>query len=353
MLPLAIAITWSPFNPMRLMEFLSLPAAPLPRRVCAILLDALRKEPGIGGDAWAQAWQKSVDYWKDALSDRVESNKLDRKLAKDIEAWTAWLDLGKFDPTIGMPAANASVICDRVRDWASGFSHSDDPLYRAAQKYSDAVKVAIEASGLKFISRPQMERMIDDALEPSLCVNIDNAERADWSVVDKPGQLWGPSDVVIWWNFVDTRRAVDSILWTEDERVDLQSCGVSLDPLGLECLRSGYAWRYPLLNARKQLILVMPRTNGGAAVYPHPVWHELAHSIRRADPNVQTKIQIKAEDILEGRRDRFGVCSLDLANVSIKLPPLHDRMWCIEPGTIQPRAVESFSGMNALISCPL
>ncbi|MDR6670217.1 hypothetical protein [Rhizobium sp. 1399] len=115
-LPLAFAAAWRPFDPRVLLDLLLLPRPPIDGWAASLLSRALSTEPGIGGRAWRQAW------------DKIETRLVERFTAKDaasaqkktetvLEDWRAWTETDSFDRRHGMPLADARAICGRVVVW--------------------------------------------------------------------------------------------------------------------------------------------------------------------------------------------------------------------------------------------
>jgi len=60
-LPLVLVNAWRLVDIHRLVELLALPISPVPRFAVRHLLDAVSREPGVGGDAWKQALSKIAE----------------------------------------------------------------------------------------------------------------------------------------------------------------------------------------------------------------------------------------------------------------------------------------------------
>lgn len=353
-LPLAIEILWSPVNPARLLEFLTLSQSPIPRSAAHFFKQALREEPGVGGEAWRQAWQTAEERWREKLTERdLTAEEVERKLADDLRAWKTWLSAGQFDPARGMPLQDAEQVCRHVQRWATRMGEArDDDLYRAAANHAGALGTALKESRLDSITKVQFERMIDATFEDGATLPGGGAEASLWTPVDHPGQVWAPCHTVLWWGFASRERVPVVRLWTDAERTDLRNAGVHLDSPGLSQLREGYSSRYPLLNAAERLILVKPNTIGGEPAVAHPLWHELGHWLQSCPERVHSKIFATAESIFSRAKSTFAGKELLMLPVQCGSPPEPRREWCIPAGKIQQRKTESFSSIDKLIRCP-
>ena len=53
-LPLCLSLIWEPVDPETLLDFLTLPVNPLPRRAASRLAESLSEQPGLGSDRWEE-----------------------------------------------------------------------------------------------------------------------------------------------------------------------------------------------------------------------------------------------------------------------------------------------------------
>jgi hypothetical protein len=335
------------------MEFLSLPASPIPRKISQIFIRALRAEPGIGGVRWHNSWEEAKSVWRETLARDDDSANVEKRVEKDIRQWHDWLDPPRFDHRIGMPKDAAIAICRRIEKWASKHLQiADDPIYSVAHEHASSVRSTIVASGLEQLTKIQLERIVDDAIEQSFCVSVDTAEAAPWSSIDKPGQIWGPCRSVIWWNFFDRSKAPKPNFWLNEEREALCQSGVNLEPVGGDQLSVFQGSLSALLNCTERLVLVRPRLTAGQPTSPHRLWHELGYWIRQSSPDLYAKLSVAAEKILDGTSPGLLQCPLGFEPTGTSTPPLPKRIWRIASGLRGMRTEESFTSIQALIGCP-
>ena len=106
-LPLSLALCWEPVNPQSLLDFLTLPVSPIPRRAASALASALAQEPGLGSGRWQAALEELCAPDKDP----------DRKLRGRLDCWL-------FCERVSVGESIASRLirarCGVVAQWAAG-----------------------------------------------------------------------------------------------------------------------------------------------------------------------------------------------------------------------------------------
>jgi len=211
-LPLAFETAWDPADARRLLELLIVPGAPIRPSIGQLFAEALRESPGIGGPVWQQAWAKASNRFHAVLeADETDAVAIDKALTDEESNWRAWLEPDRFDRDQGMPCEAAEAVCRRVQKWAQARAAvTDDIVYRYAADAATALVQVISISGLEKISKAQIDRMIDAVLADGIPHSVNVAEAAPWTVVDRPGGIWGPASAVLWWGFTDPGFAIAS-----------------------------------------------------------------------------------------------------------------------------------------------
>lgn len=111
--PLVLEMGWSPPDPQRALELLSLPRSPVPRGIAYRLTSALQEWPAVGSDAWQEALQDGLDELPDA--------KARSRIAKRLSTLFSQPDKDGRYP--------ASALKDRLSvlgDWAQGWANMGD-----------------------------------------------------------------------------------------------------------------------------------------------------------------------------------------------------------------------------------
>ncbi len=320
LLSLAFSVVWAPFDPQKLLELLLLPRPPISRWAARLLAGALSREPGLGGTAWATAWE-AIEA---GLAERNGGEVDERTTAE----WRTWMEVGLHGRSTGMPAAAAAAICDRVRRWALATDGGRrDPLLLCAVGAADALSRAFGALGRSPVTATQVEGMIDLAITEGLSDPARFAEEGDTRSVTRPGAVWDRASRLLWWGFSGDAR-VSRQPWTNAEVAALAEMGCEVEPEASSRRREAAHWDQAVHAARGGLVLVTPSLDGSTEATSHPLAHRIAPVLagggRRA-------VSVIAESLLErgsihmagrevGRRPEADI-RLPEARASWALPP--------------------------------
>lgn len=341
-LPLVLANYWEPFSAQRLLEFLSLPKAPVRRKIRSLFADALREHPGILGPKWNHALQEAFK-----LSD-----------AKDLDAFKTdlnfWFGTEKrYRPDDGLPVGLISEICSKLSKWAGQEGGTnDDVLMLKASFIFDDFKQTVEMTAQPLITEAQLNRILDSTVGEGL-EGLDSFSQATpWSLVDIPGQIWGEADTIIWWNFTSNGVSPLHIPWSKDELGDLKNLGVSVLSTKQARLLESSSWRNVIKWAGQTLILVKPSSIAGESVDPHPFWDEINYLL---NPNTGNPDLLIFDASRLWKQSSVSFLGRDLSRKAVDTitTPQALEQWQIQPGQIQGKSKESPTGMGKLISCPL
>ncbi len=355
LLPLTFEILWKPFNPVRLIEFLSLPDCPVPRKMSYYLIEAIRIEPGIGGPAWKQAWALAMENFRNFLiNQNIDTTKIVDIINEELKECKRWLDVARFDPFVGIPANEVIAICRRLAKWESiKAEKNDDNLLRVAAAQADAIARSIAECSLPLLAKVQLERIIDDAFSDGVSISGGGAEAAAWAVVDKPGQIWSRAKKVLWWGFVGGEERGAKQFWTANEIDELSESNIHMDPVGLDKLRNFDSSMRALQNTCTQLLLIKPLTMSGRPAHPHPFWPQLQVWLKQSSPEVRKKIVLNSGDFLSNKHEAESAGrKLQLNCIELKEPIVPKRNWSTLPGAIKAPKQESFTSMDLLLRCP-
>lgn len=324
-LPLTLSLAWSPPDPQRALELLSLPVSPVPKGLADRLVRSLHDYPAVN----SPLWKSHVARWLEAIEDEEARARLQERLG---------VLFGDGVAEERYPVDEIRKRCTLLSKWARGRMAGDEkPEWFAVLSQVQNLQRLIDLSGLDRFTAAQMRRLIEDATRQAPNTSRREA-RAGLHALERPAGIAGPARRVVWWNF--TRDAVDSpesMPLSREERRGLSEAGVILPDPAEEALRAAARWYKPIFFARGDVILVCPRFGeDGAEAFPHPLWDELSAS---ADGrNIREKGGLA--DLVPREKRTF-----------IPLPgPVHQ--WCVKPEAIGPRDKESPSSLNKFISCP-
>lgn len=268
LLPLYLRLQFLPFSPETLRQFLLLPTSPLSRGLRRRLLNALRFEEF---SPEADSFSSWPERWRSAF---LRNGVTDEKLTKQIRWFCPQRRVlpapeasdGCTPETPGIPSAALAEAAEALAEWAEKQPAAE--LKKTAElcrRLSD-----IARDGKKTLSAPELEKILDAV--------IGSGERSPgsppalpWCVLNDPGQLWGPADTVIWWDFTDDGSSVrESSTWSDEERRWLEKQDRPLCCAATERRARTLAQLNPFLFGRR-VITVEPRFHGREKSSPHPL----------------------------------------------------------------------------------
>lgn len=354
-LPLVLDNSWLPFNPIVLIEMLSLRQAPISGYIARHFASALQLEPGTGGEEWQLAWRRAKASRLDVL---IKNGKTDTEaeaiLERDVNEWKKWLEPERFNPESGVPIDHILKLCAQVQRWALARQDTaDGDLFVKAAEEAASLSNALSATKLATISKVQLDRILDAVCGEGLALPGAGAEASTWTPLDNPGQIWAAADTVIWWGFVSSLNPSPRSVWTNTERNQLAAQGIEIELPHFPTLREAQSWRNPVLNARRQLLLVTPRSVAGEHTASHPVFHEFSELFPQKRDPAGDAIVYRADSI-------FDMPEVPFAGTLLTRKPLHyfglptqTRIWKVAESVVKRRQRESASSLERLFGCPL
>lgn len=355
---LALKNAWLPVNPQLLLEILTSPSSPIPRWAGRHFVNALQQRPGIGGESWHRARNKAEEEMQARLEQEgLAPAKAARKLKRFQAELDFWLGGQRYDPQTGMPAREARKICAEVaRLAAARGGHSGEQLLISAMSQAMDLGEAIKACGLENITRPQLNRMVDEVLRFGGSTPGLEPEAAQWHSVKSPGQVWSGAQTIVWWRFLEQTPSHAAHVWTRSERKALADAGVHLEEMQTQRLRQAGFWRRPVLLAGQRLLLVMHRTEAADKTALHPLWDEIKQAVAPRDAD-ERLITVEAGQLRTREQVTFGPQpDARVMKRSRLLPqtlPQARPSWDIPANMVGFRPRESASSLEKLLGCPL
>ncbi len=331
-LPLVLAMQFSPRDPEVALELLTLAVTPVPWAVRRRLIDRLKQAPGVGGPGWQEAVEAGLEEHQQ------------RHPEADIVKVRA--RIGMFipdDAPAQRTAAELGVVVEEVAAWARGRgAQSDDPILMAAAGTAGrlAEMLASLDSSATF-DRNRAAQLHDVAVGSGVALPV-QAEAGAPPCTPEPASLWRSVDQVVWFGAVEgVAELPREIAWTPDELEALAKLGLSRDSLARcrDVEQSG--WRRAVLAAKRQLTLVSWAYEGIEPISEHPAFDLLEAAVSKGglDP-----IRVGLERHLEA----------DKRVVSVSPAPIRSRrpLWNVNATAALERSW-SASSIEALIDCPL
>lgn len=337
-LPIALRLCWKPVDPAVLLDFLTLPISPIPRRAAGRLSSALTQQPGLGSEAWEHARAELLS--EEADPEGALKARLDK-----------WLDVERVAWGEPLPAELVATVCRRVAQWAMGRAASldDAPELQAALRYAggQASTVCELVEGLGHpIAEPQLLRILESTLGSGVPVRPHRALAGSPKLVSSFADVQRPFRRCIWLGLATA--GLPSCRWTKAELDALAAIDVVLDDgtKSVEALRQ--AERRGLARITESLLAVsVPDDEDGR---PHPLWLQVQSSLSKA--GVEEPLAL--EDLLE-RGDTEALSPWAIASSLRALEPPQPLRIFWDPAPARPwdRQRSSASSLESRLGCPL
>jgi hypothetical protein len=336
-LPLACELLWEPLNPTALLQFLSHPVGPLPRRIREKLAGTVASVPGIGSNAWQDAITAS-------LADEEDSKR--KKLTAELRYW---LDSPRSSPQAGIDSSTLSERARKVADWLQASREAGDDLARKTL-YNIALNQTLEfigaierlkVHGRDLLTQDNVRRLIEDVRGSGAPITDRCAEviRGQSRVLraDHAGAFAELAvDNLIWWD-CHANDHVQRWPWSRTERSALAAEGVHLHAEDAQLEWLGKAWLRPVLSARQRCVLILHDDSKRS----HPIWDQIT-SLTEGLP----VLQVASEDTAT----QLGVA---VDRMQAQTLPGKVRWWQLPATLALPkRDTESYSSLDAYIHSP-
>ena len=316
-----------PFEPEILRQFLLLPASPVDKETAQAFLRALNRCEAAGSRDprfWPYKWRGELFREGKALP--------------EAEAAAGWLFPKNTPESDNIPGKNIRTLCSELKEWAWKAANDCPELAKTAELCTRMTDAAEKKKGL--LTRLEFDKMLASVLGEG--EKEGQREAMPWAVLTDPGQLFGPADTIIWWDFSDTGSALrDSVHWTKDE---LAWMGKDA-PENIDAQRKALtqAWDAPFRFARKELILVTPRMKKGEPVSEHP-----ALTSRKGLP----LHKVDAAEVL-GLNHGKELPALWTLEKQSTAPQPEARFWQEDDGRPQPLPTKVYpSTVDKMLECP-
>lgn len=347
MLLLALRLFWKPIDPRALLEFLTHPVCPVSGLLRRRLADAVAESPGIGGPRWQAAVAETEESTrKDKRLTAAERQEGLERVERDLKDWVV---VAQFDAA-SAAGSTLSECCARVARWAVARAGTAEVEPSERSQFLALAALSSEMADLlraqNTVSRSQVERLLHQVTASGWPGDSSPAELGHVHRVVHPGAVSEPADLVVWSDFSEPP-APPRPPWTLRELEQFRVHGASFPSAETVAERESAAWLRPVLSARKQVVLVLPRKRAGEPVARHPLHARLLSLIDSEEaslPVVDLDRALAAGQVAE---------PFQFSQVEHRpLPPLQ-RWWRLgSPGLLGPRTEESYSSAEKFIYSP-
>jgi hypothetical protein len=243
-------------------------------------------------------WNEAIAAAKDRVCEREKGNVAARKeaLGRIDDELSAWLLVSQFEGNEEAAGKILSECCARVARWAAARAGVTSATSEERNQFLVLAALGSELAELLQqtlkVTRSQLERLlhqISDGGWPSGPA----AELGHVHRVSNPAAIREAANMVVWWDFSEPALPLRPP-WTQQETQQLKGHGVSLLTPEMAAARENQLSLRPLLAARQQLVLVVPRQRGGNRVARHPLQARLLSLLEGKNPSLPT-IDLDAE----------------------------------------------------------
>jgi PD-(D/E)XK nuclease superfamily len=345
LLPLAFEILWLPLDPNALLQFLTHPVGPMPRRLKSRLADVVSKHPGIGGTQWHT---EINDYIEELRTTNTESAD------KLLETIQSWLHTPRYAPDPGMPVSDAINHATLVADWLlwknSQTEDNDRKLYALAHRQAmDLLNALRELSnGSHSTITREALRMLFKRVRGSGMGLVDKGPETTGSgnpvhASENPATVLSTRDLVIWWG-LDMPTIGSRAPWLPSERRVLESNGVVLWSQDNQLSQQASTWIRPILAAKQQLVMIHHETTA----QHHPIMDLIMAKV------LQLPQQSLNDILVRGEGTRLNDLELSCAGEVLPSTPLpgKERWWQLNGADLPRRENESYSSLDKFINSP-
>lgn len=345
-LPLVIQMGWSPADPARALELLTLPVSPVPKAIRWRLVAALQQWPAVDSDDWRKALKDGLDKEKDAKRRKSLTERLDVLLKPSVPVGQLYPipEMNRRTSTLmawlhGMAVQNDNP--DKL-ETPPGIASLADDLTAAIIQCGTFIRL-LDLMQLKTLTQPQLQRVLD-AATGSVPAIPRFAAQAGLGCVTRPGAIGGPAQRIVWWNFTrDSAPRPQSLPLTRFETQALAAAGIDLLEPAQVATNLNTRWSRPLRFAESALMLVCPRYgDAGEEQHPHPLWDQIV-----ANASATSKLRV-----LEVDQPIFAKTPQRKKHELLTAPRPRIK-WHLPKGmTIPPRETESPTAAGGLVGCP-
>lgn len=341
-LPLSLALCWQPVDPQCLLDFLTLPIGPIPRRAANILANALTVEPGLGSSEWQAGFDKLTS----------SENDPDGKLRTRLEEW---LFCDRVNQNSAIPTRLVRDRCAAVAQWASGLAIAmeaeEDPqlllihALRIAAGQATLLGELAQSQGSE-LSEPQLSRLVEEALSIGVEA-VGSIESAGGPIrVRSLSEITDPCFRIIWLGLGTSDAG--ACRWSTDQLESLRNLGIEVDDgtKSLTSLRTAEA-RGLCFVENSLLAIFLPQD---METRWHPVWLAIRTTLHSD--------ALENTPVLENLVERGLVSSLEpftFATESADVePPQPPRpIWSVDPALLSDRDSVSATELEDRLACPL
>lgn len=341
-LPLSLALCWQPVDPQCLLDFLTLPVGPIPRRAASALANALTVEPGLGSSEWQASFEELCS----------PENDPNGKLRERLEEW---LFCNRVNQNSSISTKLVRDRCASVSQWATGLAivmeAEEEPqlllinALRVAAGQATLLSELAQSQGSE-LSEPQLSRLIEEALSTGVEA-VGSIEAAGGPIrVRSLSEIVDPCYRVIWLG-LGTGDA-SACRWSTDQLEALRILGIEVDDgtKSLTSLRTAEA--RGLCHVENSLLAILLPQDMEKRW--HPIWLAI-RTILASEALEQTPV---LENLIEHDLvSSLAPFTFATESAEVEPPQAIRPVWSVDPALLSDRDTVSATELEDRLACPL
>ncbi|PHN07944.1 hypothetical protein CRP01_04090 [Flavilitoribacter nigricans DSM 23189 = NBRC 102662] len=267
-LKLVSVFLWDPIDPYKIMEFVSLAVKPLEDELAHRIAIHMAQTPGLRGEGW----YIMINRYFDELDTLAQKDK-SIKPAEVRSQYNFWFERQRYDRSAAVPKGEVIEIFAYLQRWAIQVyddKGANNPSFMVLAEQAKRVVELLQAVPEDRLSHLELERIVRTIYEPAP-VQFRETEVGHLPFVLRPSAMVGATDRLLWWNFSQQEAEHFFSRWYDSERSWLEKRAVVPDGPQDENGRLIWQRKWPILQTRDQLILIVPDNTAGRANEPHPL----------------------------------------------------------------------------------
>ncbi|MCH2085280.1 MAG: PD-(D/E)XK nuclease family protein [Saprospiraceae bacterium] len=271
-LKLITVFLWSPIDPFKILEFVSLAIKPLDDELANRIAMQIAQRPGIKSDAW-QAMIKA--YFDEVGDSAAQDESID--LSEIRYQYKFWFERQRYDSQKKADKEDVIDIFNYLYIWAHRLfekAESENTSLLVLAEQARRIKELLDALPEKELTKLELERIVRTIYEPSP-IQFHPTELHHLPFVNAPNAIVGPIDQLLWWSFTQAEADHFFSRWYQKERTYLEKLHIQLSTPKDENTIQLWERKHPILFTQKQLILCLPSIIDGSEAHPHPLMGDL------------------------------------------------------------------------------
>lgn len=339
-LPLLLNLLWEPVDPQVLLDFLTLPVSPIPKRAAYRLANSLTVQPGLG----SQAWQEALTYLLNSENDPEGTLK---------QRIDEWLLNSRITRGCLAPTSDVRGRCSVVARWAAGRarkmlddqSESEELILalQSAAHHASVLGELVEIQGSE-ISEPQLSRLLEETLGGGVEATAAVEHALGPMRVRSLAEIIAPCKRLVWLGLGTADATLSP--WSHFDRTLLAKAAIELDDGSKRVASLRRAEAKGLAFVEDALLAVLLPSDTTRRW--HPLWLAVRNALGSANEPIRLEDVVAAEDFTT-----LLPFDAPLSSHTIEPPPKERLLWHAPAGILRDREKSSASELQTRLACPV